>query len=673
MYMAALLLETATLNSLGPGAGPWRVEPPEAHGLDGTLLAAAADTAARLVPERFCLLVVKDGVIVHESTFVNRSDTQYESDSLAKTATALVVGAAVEAGLFELDVPLARYGVRPRCGAGAPQDCWRAHCPPGRPCPDGPLGFWPNVTARTLLSQSSGCVTGRGCFAEPGTAFTYDSESYIQHLAHLLDQRVSASSPNATARQFGSALLAKLGLPHFYAADRGAPGDVDGREFWAGGGQPMSCRDAARIAQLVLNRGLWPSAATAGAEATGTRAAEGAPTRLVAEEFIAQMTTPQYPARGFSYGFLTWLNAKHADHAGSAPCCAPRWGPRETCSGPHLATALLGDDLADLAPADVAVGMGWLAKYLFVVPSRNLSLVSLGASWGSSLQCRLGHTQPTDPPYNDGYDDSFSASVLWKALDAAMMTPSEQPTRPRPVIHSAPSVVSAATLSAIATVTAATAATATAATAATAASAAAAATATSPVGAAAVITSVGGGHDASSEPVAPPPPQTHGSCTCLCPPGRGFGGCYDLDAAPPPGSSDAERCRPFQPLAPRDCPAVGIVRQCHTPARLPGDEDCAAAGAAMRGDVGTPNVWGGHLNCTLRAPCAADPLVGAFAATATCSCQPVRYGDYACHWTPMPCAKRGPRAFMLGGARAHARSAAMPLVGGDEVEQARRG
>ena len=63
----------------------------------------------------------------------------------------------------------------------------------------------------------------------------------------------------------------------------------------------------------------------------------------------------------------------------------------------------------------------------------------------------------------------------------------------------------------------------------------------------------------------------------------------------------------------------------------------------MRGDVGTPTVWGGHLNCTLQALCRADPTVGAFAATAACRCEPVRYGDYACHWAPRPCAAREAR------------------------------
>ena len=41
-------------------------------------------------------------------------------------------------------------------------------------------------------------------------------------------------------------------------------------DFSAGGGQLMSCRDHLRVAQLLLNRGLW-------------RGADGAPVRLLAE------------------------------------------------------------------------------------------------------------------------------------------------------------------------------------------------------------------------------------------------------------------------------------------------------------------------------------------------------------------------------------------------------
>jgi hypothetical protein len=238
---------------------------------------------------------------------------------------------------------------------------------------------------------------------------------------------------------------------------------------------------------------------------------------------------------------------------------------------------------------------------IFMVPSRNLSVVTLGATWGSSLQCRLGHTLPTDPPYNDGYDDAFSASVLWKAVDAATKAVDAATT---PSAPSAPSTAENVPI-------------------------------ISPAAGREPPTATSGLDE-------PPHPKGFGSCACACPPGRGNGGCYDLDT-PPTGPTDLERCRRYQPLAPRDCPAVGIVRQCHTPP-TPGDVDCKAAGEAMRGDVGSPTVWGGLLNCSLRSACVSDPLVGSFVSTASCSCQPVYYGDHACHWSPEPCSRRPTRA-----------------------------
>ena len=91
-----------------------------------------------------------------------------------------------------------------------------------------------------------------------------------------------------------------------------------------------------------------------------------------------------------------------------------------------LNISLLGDDIADIAPHDVALAMGWLGQYLYIIPSRNMSIVSLGATWGSSLQCPLGNALPTDPVYNDGYDDTYSATQHWLAMDAATTPSNEQ-------------------------------------------------------------------------------------------------------------------------------------------------------------------------------------------------------------------------------------------------------
>ena len=63
----ALARSTTAPVALGPGAGPWERSPPEAHGLSTPALAAAASLVATLAPRRQCLLVIKDGAIVHES------------------------------------------------------------------------------------------------------------------------------------------------------------------------------------------------------------------------------------------------------------------------------------------------------------------------------------------------------------------------------------------------------------------------------------------------------------------------------------------------------------------------------------------------------------------------------------------------------------------------------
>lgn len=160
---------------LGPGAGPWTSAPAEAHGLSSAALAAAAEHVAEAAPQRHCFLVVKDGAIVHESYFGDaHAGSKYESDSLGKQGTALILTMAATKGLIDLDKPLAQYGVEAGPGTWPPE-------------------WWAKVTARHLLSQTGGCVTGgvsgiKGypqCYSAPGTNWTYDSEVFIGMLPPL--------------------------------------------------------------------------------------------------------------------------------------------------------------------------------------------------------------------------------------------------------------------------------------------------------------------------------------------------------------------------------------------------------------------------------------------------------------------------------------------------------
>lgn len=233
-----------------------------------------------------------------------------------------------------------------------------------------------------------------------------------------------------------------------------------------------------------------------------------------------------------------------------------------------------------------------------MIPSRNMSIVSLGATWGSSLQCSLGNALPTDPAYNDGYDDTYSATQHWLAMDAATT-----PNSADPALNLAHDPVAAE---------------------------ARASRARTESANKKALTDA-----AARETAAAAAEATHGdggggSCTCLCPPGRGFGKCYNLPAGAPKNSCDSV-LRQAEP----DCPTIGVARQCHTPSTA-ADLNCSAAGASMRGDIGSPTVWGGHVTCKLAKPCAEVPGSPGFA-SANCECTPKIYGGYACHWSLAPC------------------------------------
>ena len=234
--VALALVQSAAAPVLGPGSGPWQRSAPEAHGLSTPALAAAASLVAALAPQRQCLLVVKDGVIIHETyakTPGNGRGKEWETDSLGKIFTAGVVGAAVNRKLLSLDSRLIDYGVKP-----GSVHLWNR----------SGVDYFPNVTARHLLTQTSGYG-----LAPPGSLFSYDSDSYIQHLSTLLTAVAKEPSVAFARREFA----APLGVPRLYEFEGSLTDEIS-----AGGGQMASCEDIARMGQLVLNRGRWKSSSS---------------------------------------------------------------------------------------------------------------------------------------------------------------------------------------------------------------------------------------------------------------------------------------------------------------------------------------------------------------------------------------------------------------------------
>ena len=90
----------------------------------------------------------------------NGPETVYESDSMAKTATALLIGVLENRGLVDLDTPIIEYGV-------VPQANWSKNA--------NRTDWFPHVTTRHLLGQTTGVGE-----VKPGTQFTYDSDAYLQ-------------------------------------------------------------------------------------------------------------------------------------------------------------------------------------------------------------------------------------------------------------------------------------------------------------------------------------------------------------------------------------------------------------------------------------------------------------------------------------------------------------
>lgn len=193
-------------------------------------------------------------------------------------------------------------------------------------------------------------------------------------------------------------LALPLGVPSMFARQSSST------HIHAGGDNRLPCSALLRLGQLVANAGWWP-------------ATDGKPHRLIGASFMREWLRPQFPELNSAYGFLTWLNQ-------------PTQRPQDSFKRPGLGwcDARTKGAWADAggtpvgAPASLAMGAGWLAKYVWILPETRTVLVSIGQSWTRSAACQ--------PPRNIwNYDEAYAARMLWRAVGAAV-TP--QPLLPPP-------------------------------------------------------------------------------------------------------------------------------------------------------------------------------------------------------------------------------------------------
>ena len=320
--LAVVLASTAVMaaNPLGPGSGPWVEETPTAHGLTTQRLDNAWDYLVETGGNRGCLLVVKDGALVYERYNAELGYTKNRATyawSATKTLGAMLTGAAVKAGVLDLDAPIeATYGVK------SPKEY--------------------DVTARQIMAQ-----TLDGAEAGQKWAYDFDGSRWINKLAEVVSATMGVSADDVWARNFE----APLGLSQNFSWVTPPPSQNMAT------GSAGTCRDFARLGQLLLNEGKW-----AGID------------DILPPSYVRQMTTPQSrnsAADAYANtcaGLLTWTSYSPSPEEFPGTCYVP--------TGESVAAS--NSSYPEAVPKDINFIIGALGQITMQFPSQKMVVVSMG-------------------------------------------------------------------------------------------------------------------------------------------------------------------------------------------------------------------------------------------------------------------------------------------------------
>lgn len=283
----------------------WAIETPESVGLDGARLCGIEARLKAASANVHAVVVARRGKLVFEQYFSGYDEPwgvpagQYDFDatskhdmrSVSKSATSLLVGIAIDRKLIAgVDEPVVRF---------FPE--FAALKSPG----------WDKITIRHLLTMSSGLawdenlpwtdprndephlgkdpdpmayVLAKPVAVPPDTVWNYNGGG-TDLLGNIIE-RVSGKPFATFARE---ALFEPLGITDWEWKAYPKNGKVA-----PAAGLRLRPRDAAKIGQLVLDRGAWKGK------------------QIVSADWIAQSTAPRFQAIGyfgglFFYGYQWWL------------------------------------------------------------------------------------------------------------------------------------------------------------------------------------------------------------------------------------------------------------------------------------------------------------------------------------------------------------------------------
>lgn len=171
--------------------------------------------------------------------------------------------------------------------------------------------------------------------SEPGLAFRYDSGDVVNTLSQVLSAALKRAGLQKTVAEYGNEhLLWPLGM-------LSTQWDVmNTNQIRVGYGIRTTGRDAARLGQLFLNQGNWQGKA------------------VIDPQYISAAIHPSFPAANGAHGYLWWLN-QSTDH----------W-IRPLMSGTG--------QLIPEAPEDLYMGTGMTGNLIYVFPTQDMVVVSLG-------------------------------------------------------------------------------------------------------------------------------------------------------------------------------------------------------------------------------------------------------------------------------------------------------
>lgn len=323
----------------------WEIASPDSVGMDGAQLCTIAARLEQRATKVHSVVVVRHGKLVFEQYFPGydqpwgqpegqhefTATTKHDMRSVTKSVTSLLVGIAIDRKLIAgVDEPVLKFFP----GTAAVKQ-------PG----------WDAITLRHLLTMSSGIkwdealawtdpkndgphlvseadpigyVLARPVVARPDVLWTYNGGG-TELLGNILEQ-VSGKPLEAFARE---ALFQPLGIT-----------DIEWKAYKNGkiaaaAGLRLRPRDAAKIGQLVLNRGQWNGQ------------------QVVSADWIAQSITPRFQAVGFFGGTLFY---------------GYQWWMGRSLAG--------GKDIKWVA------AFGWGGQRIFIVPELDLVMMTTAAQYG---------------------------------------------------------------------------------------------------------------------------------------------------------------------------------------------------------------------------------------------------------------------------------------------------